>query len=121
MEARATARFLRLAPRKTKIVLDLIRGKEVTEALKILKFTPKAASLPVEKVLRSAMANAVIIEGSGKLDSESLLVKEAFVGAGPTLKRYRPRARGRADLRRKRTCHITLVVALPEEVEISRA
>jgi len=115
MEARASARFLRLAPRKARIVAELIRGQEVAAALSILRFTPKAARLPVEKVLRSAMANAAHSESGAKLDVDRLFVKEAKVDAGPTMKRYRPRARGRADVRRKRTCHITVVVSEPGE------
>jgi large subunit ribosomal protein L22 len=115
MEARATARFLRLAPRKARVVTDLIRGQEVAAALSILRFTPKAASVPVEKVLRSAMANVTQSEGGSQLDVDHLLVKDVRVEVGPVMKRYRPRARGRGDVRRRRTCHVTVVVAAPQE------
>ncbi|MFY9422943.1 MAG: 50S ribosomal protein L22 [Bacilli bacterium] len=107
MEAKATARTVRIAPRKARLVVDLIRGKNLSEAAAILRLTPKAASAVVEKVLKSAAANAV---NNFNMDQENLFVKEAFVNEGPRLKRYRPRARGRADMILKRTSHITIVL-----------
>lgn len=111
MEARAVAKWVRMSPRKVRRVIDLIRGKGVDEALNILHFTPKAAAGPVEKVLRSAVANMLNIEGSSKVEPENLVIKEARVDQGFTLKRYRAASMGRATRIRKRTCHITLVVA----------
>lgn len=107
-ETRARAKYIRIAPRKVRLVVDLIRGKRVNEALAILKFTPKAASPVVEKVLKSAIANA---ENNHNMDVNRLFVKEIFVDPGPTLKRFHPRAQGRAYSIMKRTSHITVVVA----------
>ncbi|MBF8376880.1 50S ribosomal protein L22 [Alicyclobacillus mali] len=106
--ARAVARYLRIAPRKARLVVDLVRGKNVQEALAILKFTPRGASPLVEKVLRSAIANA---ENNHNMDVDRLYVKEIYVDEGPTLKRWHPRAQGRAFSIFKRTSHITVVVA----------
>jgi large subunit ribosomal protein L22 len=103
--ARAMARHVRIAPMKARRVVDLIRGLPAKEALTVLKFAPQAASEPVYKVLASAVANA---ENNERLDPDSLLVSAAFVDEGPTLKRFRPRAQGRAYRIRKRTCHITI-------------
>lgn len=111
MQAQAQARTVRIAPRKVRLVVDLIRGKQVGEAYAILKHTPKAASPVVEKVLKSAIANA---DHNLNLDVNSLFIKEAFVNEGPTLKRFRPRAQGRASQINKRTSHITIVVAEKE-------
>ncbi|NLA58631.1 MAG: 50S ribosomal protein L22 [Firmicutes bacterium] len=108
MEARAVARYVRISPRKARQVVDLIRGKDVGEALTILRHTPKAASVIVEKTLRSAVANA---ENNHDMDGENLYVARAYVDEGPTLMRIRPRARGMAYRIRKRTSHITVVVA----------
>jgi large subunit ribosomal protein L22 len=107
MEAKAIARYIRIAPRKVRLVVDLIRGKQVGEAIAILKHTPKAASPVIEKVLMSAVANA---EHNLNLDSNDLVISKVFVDEGPTLKRFRPRAMGRASRINKRTSHITLVV-----------
>jgi large subunit ribosomal protein L22 len=107
MEARAKATFERIAPRKVKIVLDLIRNKPADEAMAILKFTPKAACEPVAKLLKSAMANA---ENNNDMDVTRLYVAECSVSQGPTLKRIRPRAQGRAFRINKKTSHITLVL-----------
>jgi len=112
MEARAVARHVRISPRKARQVIDLIRGKDVEEALTILKFTPKGASPIVEKVLRSAVANA---ENNFEMDVDSLYVAECYVDQGPTLKRIRPRARGMANRIRKRTSHITVILREKEE------
>ncbi|WP_124726406.1 50S ribosomal protein L22 [Staphylospora marina] len=107
MEAKATARYVRISPRKARLVIDLIRGKSVAEAFSILRFTPKAASPVIEKVLKSAVANA---EHNHNLNASGLVVKKAYVDEGPTLKRYQPRARGQAYEILKRTSHITVVV-----------
>lgn len=108
VEARAVARYVRISPRKARQVTELIKGKSVQEALTVLRFTPKAASSIVEKVLRSAAANA---ENNHDMDVNALYVKNSYVDEGPTMKRYLPRARGRADRIRKRTSHITVVLA----------
>lgn len=108
MEARAQAKMVRISSRKVKLVIDLIRGKSVAEAFAILQLTPKAASPMVEKVLRSAVANA---EHNYSMNPENLYIKEIFVGEGPTLKRIRPRAKGSATQILKRTSHTTVVVA----------
>jgi large subunit ribosomal protein L22 len=105
--ARAIARHVRVSPMKARRVINLVRGLPAKEALTVLQFAPQAASEPVYKVLASAIANA---ENNERLDPDSLLVAEAYVDEGPTLKRFRPRAQGRAYRIRKRTCHITVVV-----------
>lgn len=107
MEARAYLRHARIAPRKVQIVLDLIRNKPVDEAMAVLKFTPKAAAEPLAKLLKSAVANA---ENNCSMDRKDLYVAECFVCPGPTLKRIRPRAQGRAFHIMKRTSHVTMVV-----------
>ena len=107
MESKAVARYIRIAPRKVRLVVDLIRGKQVGEALAILKHTPRAASPVVEKLLNSAIANA---ENNHEMDVNSLVVGKVFVDQGPTLKRFRPRAMGRASRIHKRTSHITVVL-----------
>lgn len=107
MEAKAIARYVRISPRKVKIVLDLVRGKDVQEAFNILKFTPKAASEIVSKVLKSAVANA---ENNHEMNPDNLYVAETYANAGPTLKRFQPHAQGRAFRINKRTSHITVVV-----------
>ena len=105
--ARAVARHVRISPMKARRVVNLVRGLPAKEALTVLQFAPQAASEPVYKVLASAIANA---ENNERLDPDSLLVSEAYVDEGPTLKRFRPRAQGRAYRIRKRTCHITIAV-----------
>jgi len=105
--ARAVARYVRISPTKARRVVNLVRGLPAQEALTVLKFAPQAASQTVYKVLASAIANA---ENNERLDPESLLVRAAYVDEGPTFKRYRPRAQGRAYRIRKRTCHITIEV-----------
>ncbi len=108
MEAKAHAKTVRIAPRKARLVADLIRGKQCGEALAILSLTPKAASPIIEKVVKSAMANA---EHNNNMDINNLYVKQILVNEGPTLKRFRPRAQGRASAINKRTSHISVVVA----------
>ena len=111
-QAKSTARTVRIASRKVRLVVDLIRGKKIGEAVAILRLTPKAASPVVEKVLKSAIANA---EHNYDLDVENLIVSEVFVDEGPTMKRFRPRAQGRASAINKRTSHITVVVSEKKE------
>ncbi len=104
---RAIARYVRISSRKVKVVIDLIRGKSVNEAQAILMYTPKAASPVVEKLLNSAVANA---ENNLDLSRDTLYIAEVFANQGPTLKRFRPRAQGRASRIRKRTSHITIIL-----------
>jgi large subunit ribosomal protein L22 len=113
MKVKAQAKHVRQSPSKVRIVLDLVRGLPVDEARVVLDFTNRKAAGTVKKVLDSAIANA---EHNFALDAEELFVVEAFADEGPTLKRWRPRARGRATRIRKRTSHITIVVAEHEEV-----
>ncbi len=111
MEARAHLTNARIAPRKVQIVLDLIRGKDVETAMAILKYTPKSACEYLEKLLKSAIANA---ENNYGLNKENLIVSECFVCPGPVMKRIMPRAQGRAFRINKRTSNVTLVVAEKE-------
>jgi large subunit ribosomal protein L22 len=108
MKVRAQAKYIRQSPFKVRRVLDLVRGLPVTEAQHVLMHLNRRAAEPVVKVLKSAVANA---EHNHSLDADELIVAEAFADEGPTLKRFRPRARGRAAHIRKRTSHITIVVA----------
>ena len=107
MEARANLKYARISPRKVSIVLDLIRNKPVEEAMAILKHTPKAATEPLEKLLKSAMANA---ENNHSMDVSRLYVAQCYACPGPILKRIRPRSQGRAYRVLKRTSHVTLVL-----------
>ena len=111
MVAKAHAKYLRISPRKVKIVADLIRGKSLEQATAILLTTPKAASEPLLKLLKSAAANA---ENNYKMDPENLYVSEVFATPGPIIKRIMPRAQGRAYRINKRTSHVTLAVAEKE-------
>ncbi|MEX2415401.1 MAG: 50S ribosomal protein L22 [Paenibacillaceae bacterium] len=106
--ATASVNHVRIAPRKVRLVIDLIRGKEVGEAIAILRHTPRAASPVIEKILNSAIANA---EHNYQLNPNNLKIESAFVNEGPIMKRFRPRAMGRASRINKRTSHITLVVS----------
>jgi large subunit ribosomal protein L22 len=110
MEAKAIAKYIRMS-RKIRRVADLIRGKNVGDALNILHFTRKAASMPLEKTLRSAVSNMLNIEGSSKVDTDDLFVKEIRIDEGVTLRRFRAASMGRAVRIRKRTSHITIKVA----------
>lgn len=112
MQAKAVARYVRIAPRKASLVLDLIRGKNIGEAIAIIRNTPKAASPVIEKVINSAIANA---EHNYNMNVENLVVSEAFANQGPTLKRFRPRAMGRASKINKRTSHISIVLTEKKE------
>ena len=104
---RSVAKYIRISPRKVRIVMDLIRGKNVSDAFAILKFTPKRGAAILQKVLTSAVANA---ENNNDMDSSKLYISECFVDAGPTLKRIHPRSRGQAFSILKRTSHITIYV-----------
>ena len=106
-EVKATAKYIRIAPRKVRIVMNLVRGRSVADALAILKFTPKVGADAVEKVLRSAIANA---ENNFDMDVDRLFISSAFVDQGPTLKRIHPRSRGQAFKILKHTSHITVAV-----------
>ena len=110
MEAVARARYVRISPRKTRLVVDLVRGEDVNDAYAILRATPRKASRFVEKTLRSAVANALQREEGENLDVDDLRVIRATVDEGPMMKRYMPRAMGRASRIRHRTSHITIVV-----------
>ena len=112
MEVKAVSKFVRVSPRKARIVVDLVRGKSVEQAREILAFTNRGIAETVEKTLNSAVANA---EHNNHLNAATLVVKRAFVDEGPTLKRIRPRAKGSASRINKRTCHITIIVAPREE------
>ncbi|MBC8185682.1 50S ribosomal protein L22 [candidate division KSB1 bacterium] len=115
MEAKALAKYIRMSPRKVRRVADMIRGKNVVEALNILHFTSKAASVPLEKTLRSAVSNMLNLDGSSKVDPDELYVKEIRVDKGFTLKRFRAAAMGRAVRIRKPTSHIFINVAEIEQ------
>jgi len=114
---RAQAKWVRMSARKARLVLDHIRGRTVPEARTILAFTPRAAAAEIEKVLRSAVANA---EANHGLDGDDLVVAAAYADEGPTLKRWRARARGRVNRIRKRTCHVTLVLAAQHQIDTRR-
>ena len=116
LQARASARHVRVTPMKARRMVNLIPGKQAAEAVAILQFAPQAAAEPVRKVLQSAMANAKVRadQDATAFDERSLVISEAFVDEGPTMKRFRPRAQGRAGRINKRTSHITVVVAQPE-------
>ena len=113
MEAKASARHVRVTPQKARRVVDLIRGKQAVEAIAVLQFAPQSASDPILKVLQSAIANARVKadQASEAFDERTLVISQAFVDEGPTMKRFRPRAQGRAARINKRTSHITVVVA----------
>ncbi|MDD3170757.1 MAG: 50S ribosomal protein L22 [Bacilli bacterium] len=108
LEAKAIAKTVRVTPRKARLVMDMIRGKSIGEAVAILKLTPKGSTEVIEKVLKSATANAV---NNKKMDQKLLFVKEGYVNEGPTLKRMLPRAKGSGSALLKRTSHITIVLA----------
>ena len=122
MEAKAQARYVRLSPTKARRVVDLIRGKQAAEAVAVLEFAPQAAGEPVRKVVQSAMANARVKAdaASEPFDERLLIVQAAYVDEGPTMKRFRPRAQGRAYRIRKRTSHITVVVGPREDKGAAR-
>jgi large subunit ribosomal protein L22 len=123
VESIARVRHIRVTPQKARRVVDLIRGKQAAEALAILKFAPQSASEPVYKLIASAMANARVKADASNsyLDEQDLFVSKAFVDEGSTLKRFRPRAQGRAFKILKRTSHITVVLATPDELVAASA
>jgi large subunit ribosomal protein L22 len=112
MEAKASARHVRVTPQKARRIVDLIRGKQAVEAIAVLRFAPQSASDPIQKVLESAIANARVKadKAAEAFDERDLVISAAFVDEGPTMKRFRPRAQGRAARINKRTSHITVVV-----------
>ncbi len=114
MESRGVARYIGSSPRKMRLVVDLIRGKTVGQALSILHFSPKHAAKDAEKAVRSAVANIINREDVGKIDEESLYVKEIFVDCGPVAKRILPAPQGRAYRVRKRSNHVTVVITTKE-------
>src|SRR6058998_1010267 len=117
-EVRAAAKWVRITPRKARLVVEHIRGRTVPEARTMLAFSERAAAREIDKLLRSAVANA---EANHNLIGDDLVVKTAYVDEGPTIKRWRPRARGRVARIRKRTCHITIKVALREDAGVTTA
>jgi large subunit ribosomal protein L22 len=123
VESIARVRHIRVTPQKARRVVDLIRGKQATEALAILKFAPQGASEPVYKLVASAIANARVKADASNsyLDEQDLYIARAFVDEGTTLKRFQPRAQGRAFQILKRTSHITVVLATPDQMEAGKA
>ena len=121
MEAVAKVRHIRVTPMKARRVINLIRGKQATEAMAILKFAPQQASEPIFKLVQAAVANAKVKaeKSSTFLNEDDLFVSAAFVDEGTTLKRFQPRAQGRAFQILKRTSHITVVLATPDELEVA--
>jgi large subunit ribosomal protein L22 len=119
VESIARVRHIRVTPQKARRIVDLIRGKQATEALAILKFAPQSASEPVYKLVASAIANARVKADASNsyLDEQDLYIAKAFVDEGTTLKRFQPRAQGRAFQSLKRTSHITVVLATPDQLE----
>lgn len=111
MEARALNRFIGSSPRKMRLVIDLIRGESVDKALEILHFSSKHSSMDAERTLRSAVSNLINSDEATRVEPTDLFVKEAYVNVGPTLKRMLPAPQGRAYRIRKRSCHLTIVVA----------
>jgi large subunit ribosomal protein L22 len=120
MEAKVINRYIGTSPRKMRLVIDLIRGKGVEEALSILHFTTKHAAKTAERVLRSAISNAQNKEESGRIDTATLFVKEAYVNGGAMMKRVMPAPMGRAFRVRKRSNHITIVVAQRAQAKVAK-
>jgi large subunit ribosomal protein L22 len=123
VESIARVRHIRVTPQKARRVVDLIRGKQAVEALAILKFAPQGASEPVYKLVASAIANAKVKADAENsyLDEQDLYIQRAFVDEGTTLKRFQPRAQGRAFQIKKRTSHITVILATPETADAASA
>lgn len=107
METRAVAKYVRISPRKVRLIMDQIRGKKADEALNFLSFSPQKSAFLLKKLIHSAVANA---EENSNVDVDALIIKRLFADEGPTLKRFRPRAMGRAARIRKRTCHMTVIL-----------
>ena len=122
VESIARLRHVRITPQKARRVIDLIRGRQVNEALAILKFSPQGATEPVAKLVASAVANARVKADATNtyLDENDLYIAQAYVDEGSTLKRFRPRAQGRAYRIKKRSSHITVVVATPDEASVAQ-
>jgi large subunit ribosomal protein L22 len=116
MEARCVAKYIRIAPRKMRLVANIVRGKSVNEAIGLLKFTTKSGARPTLKAIQSAVANIVNREDAHDVNPDTLVVKVIFVDEGPTYKRFLPRAMGRATPIRKRMSHLTVAVAAPAEI-----
>jgi len=116
MESRCVAKYIRIAPRKMRLVADTVRGKSVNEAIGLLKFTNRSGARPTLKAIQSAVANIVNRDESRDVNPDTLVVKLIFVDEGPTYKRFLPRAMGRATPIRKRMSHLTVAVAAPEEL-----
>ena len=117
MQAVARAKFQRMSARKIRRVIELIKGKDVEDALDVLAYTPKYAASLIEDTLKSAAANALSLEGTTKLKAEDLRIKDIFVDGGPIMKRIRPTSMGRAYRIRKRTCHLTVVLEEKPKLE----
>jgi large subunit ribosomal protein L22 len=117
MIARAIKRYERVSPRKVKMILDVIRGKGVMEARALLQFHPSRSKIPILKTMNSAVANFKSSVGTLRVDDSELYVKEASVDAGPTMKRWRPGFRGTADMIRRRTCHIKVIIDSYKPIE----
>ncbi len=111
MEARAVNKYIGSSPRKMRLLVDLVRGMSVEKAIEVLHFSTKTASKDAEKTLRSAVANLMNAEDSGRVEPSDLFIKEAYVNQGPTIKRISPAPMGRAYRIRKRSCHLTIIVA----------
>jgi len=116
LQSRAVARYVRITPRKMRLVADMVRGKPVNDAVNVLSFTNKSSAEPIEKAVRSALANLLQQDAAAKLDPADAIIREIRVDEGPTLKRWKPRAMGRAFRIMKRTSHLTVVVSAPEPV-----
>ncbi len=119
MEARCVARFVRVTPRKMRLVADLVRGKNVNEAINILKFTPRSASAPTLKAIQSAVANYAQLHDASSSEIDSLQVRTIFADEGPTMHRFMPRAQGRATPIKKRMSHLTVIVSAPKPAEVA--
>jgi large subunit ribosomal protein L22 len=115
MEARAIEKYVKLSAKKTRPIMEHLKGKDVPDALEYLRYLPKGSAVYLAKAVKSAASNAIQIVGAGELKMEDLFIKEARVDPGPTMKRWRPRAYGRTSRIRKRTGHITIVVAEHEK------
>lgn len=115
MKARAVNKYIRHSAKKMKPVLDMVRGKQVNTVLNMLAFMPKKSAKLIELTTRSAVSNLMNTEEGAKVNPDELIIVEAFADQGPVMKRIRPRSMGRAYLIRKRTCHLTIVVATPEQ------
>ena len=119
MEARCVARFVRVTPRKMRLVADLVRGKNVNDAINILKFTPRSASAPTLKAIQSAVANYAQLHDASSSEIDSLQVRTIFADEGPTMHRFMPRAQGRATPIKKRMSHLTVIVSAPKPAEVA--